>query len=1299
MSMRWKHMRGDHSFSRARDRSRPSLETLERKELLSVSIHDFPLSGIPSGGSATMLPDKITSGPDGNLWFSTEDGRIGRISVGGVVTQFKAPMPGPIVGISAGPDGNVWFVEEANNKIGRIQPSGTITEFLISSDGKQRFPLDITSGPDGNLWFTESTGAIGRMTPSGSVTEYHLPTASALPYDITAGPDGNLWFTEDGAGAIGRISTSGAITEFSIPGLGASSSARVVSITSGLDGSLWFGVEGGNLVGRITPSGQIQEFPISSQEGATFWVDGASPGPDGNVWFTSLTTSQIFSVSSSGSVATYQTPTADPTGITWGSDNNLWVAETGGAIARVQGVSTVRTVSPVAVTGAVEDQWLSAKVATIVDTDPFDQASDYSATILWGDTVPFNAASTTPGTITKDGMGLYHVEGSTRYFSSGTENILVKIHNSRTGQDFNVSTTATVADAPLSSTGSSIGAFRGEALQSQILGRFVDTGVGGYLNTYKYYPPYAIAINWGDGSAQDVGQTSDTTNFGYSTQNWLDVMGNHVYVQDGSYTVHVTVSQGAESTSFTSAVNVIDPPISASITPVTALEGNSGNWEVASFFISAPNTTAADFSAHITWGDESSNGPDTQGTILSVGGAEFLVMRDRGFDTPSTIPFSVTVTYRGGGSFTVSGLAHIADQPLSGQANDFAGLSGLTLSPTLATFTDPALNANVADYTSSVDWGDGTSSTGLAVHQGASGAFTVGGSHMYATAGTYQVSVTINDIVGGTQSPPPPSSSLVVKSTATIAPDYTHVSGNTVTANEGDNKAWVLATFTPDPTIAISALSAEINWGNGLVESGTVRSIGGGQFVVSETHALNNPGTYQPVVTITSSLGLSTSATANVSVNDPPLQATGLSVAATQTINATAPVAWFTDPDPNAQASQYQTSIDWGDGNTSAGSVVRLSNGAFVVFGTHSYSDGGSESLTVSITDAKASVGTSPPANTVNVHGTAKVALEPISITATPGPIMGTQGVSLGSPTLATFTQPGNGFSAGDYLGLIDWGDHSGSVGTVVATPSGFAVQGDHAYINPGTYSVKVVVQGDTQTVFTNVSVVVNAVPVPLTGGLDPASDTGASNTDGITRDSTPRFLGATAANSPVEVIVVRVGATSPTYVGHTQSNLNGSWSVTTSPLPDGTYAAIALVQNATGYVRNQISLVRSGLVIDTAQPSVSVVSFSPNSGQVVVALPGDPAGLDPSSTLNSSSFVLRPRSGRGKTYANPTLSVSRTPGGPMTLVATFNGGRRLNSGKYSLMLSSGALRDLAGNSSIGANLLLSSSTTKSQRS
>src|SRR5207247_480477 len=109
-----------------------------------------------------------------------------------------------------GPDGNLWFTENIG-KVGRLIPSSggaaTINDFSVPAGNSQ--PAEITTGPDGNLWFTESSGnQIGRIILSGlatpTINEFTVPTNNSSPAGITAGSDGNLWFTEYNGSKIGR---------------------------------------------------------------------------------------------------------------------------------------------------------------------------------------------------------------------------------------------------------------------------------------------------------------------------------------------------------------------------------------------------------------------------------------------------------------------------------------------------------------------------------------------------------------------------------------------------------------------------------------------------------------------------------------------------------------------------------------------------------------------------------------------------------------------------------------------------------------------------------------------------------------------------------------------------------------------------------------------------------------------------------------------------------------------------------------------------------------------------------------
>ena len=174
----------------------------------TVTIFPVPSNRILNGIPIQTMPNDITSGPDGNLWFTEFQGEhIGRITPRGDITQFPLPNPyTPAYAITSGADGNLWFTDgQLQNNIGRITPQGKVTEFPIQA--YLSLNNGISRGPDGNLWFTTTSDFIEKITPQGLVTPYSFPTFNEgknEPIDITLGPDGNLWITEK-IGKIGRI--------------------------------------------------------------------------------------------------------------------------------------------------------------------------------------------------------------------------------------------------------------------------------------------------------------------------------------------------------------------------------------------------------------------------------------------------------------------------------------------------------------------------------------------------------------------------------------------------------------------------------------------------------------------------------------------------------------------------------------------------------------------------------------------------------------------------------------------------------------------------------------------------------------------------------------------------------------------------------------------------------------------------------------------------------------------------------------------------------------------------------------
>jgi streptogramin lyase len=177
----------------------------------SGAITEYPL---PTGSSGVALPDAVTLGNDGNVWFTDQiNDVVGSITPSGTVTEYPLPANANPEKLTTGSDGNFWITDSNNNIIIKVSPAGTVlASYPVPT--KNAGVYGIAAGSDGNLWFTESNGnKVGRITTGGTITEFATPTGNSDPLNIIAGPNGRMWFTEMGAeagiGKIGYITTDG----------------------------------------------------------------------------------------------------------------------------------------------------------------------------------------------------------------------------------------------------------------------------------------------------------------------------------------------------------------------------------------------------------------------------------------------------------------------------------------------------------------------------------------------------------------------------------------------------------------------------------------------------------------------------------------------------------------------------------------------------------------------------------------------------------------------------------------------------------------------------------------------------------------------------------------------------------------------------------------------------------------------------------------------------------------------------------------------------------------------------------
>jgi hypothetical protein len=204
-----------------------------------------------------------------------------------------------------------------------------------------------------------------------------------------------------------------------------------------------------------------------------------------------------------------------------------------------------------------------------------------------------------------------------------------------------------------------------------------------------------------------------------------------------------------------------------------------------------------------------------------------------------------------------------ADFPLTPIPRVVSAVEGIPLTgATVGSFTDADPSATVGLYTAGIDWGDGTPATIGTVVAQAGGGFSVLGSHTYARASTFPITigvldapntyfvqfdgtlVTVTDLGGST----------TIHSTAVVASAPLTGQGVPVSGVEGVPLTAPVATFTSTNSEATAAsYIAAIDWGDGMTPSAGTITLSGGVFTVTGSHLYENHGTYPVTVFVGSS--------------------------------------------------------------------------------------------------------------------------------------------------------------------------------------------------------------------------------------------------------------------------------------------------------------------------------------------------------------------------------------------------------------------------------------------------------------
>ncbi len=751
----------------------------------------------------------------------------------------------------------------------------------------------------------------------------------------------------------------------------------------------------------------------------------------------------------------------------------------------------------------------------------------------------------------------------------------------------------------------------------------------------------------------------------------------------------VTISNYTGFGAITSVVP--DANLRITATPVVTVEGSLSGGVVATFTHPNATTPASGYTATIDWGDGSL--PST-GVVAAIpvdpanpnAPQQFSVTATHIYPEENSTPLAITVTVVdnvASVSNQATTTATVVDAPLTTTLSTFFPTEGRLFTGQVATFTDADIFGTVSDYTATITWGDGQVSAGrIAVaagnQPGMAPTFNVFGTNLYAEEGIYPVSVTVTDSGGAAPATNPLTNNTVVVPDSALVPVNVNV---LVSGVEGVAFTGPVGSFLDiDLGSAVSDYTATITY-NGKTYSGIVKAdpTAANRYIVTPSTPLvfEEEGAQAISVIVQDAGGAVTPFTVTANVSDAPLSQIGVvAISGTRGSTFEGVVGSFRDADPRGIASDYTATIAWGDGLVTTGSVQDTGFGFFNVLGSHSFATEGNLPVSILVSDAGGASAT--------LQGSATVPDAPLALTGVPFTI--TQNSAF-SGTVASLLDGDSNATAADYTVLIAWGDGSVTNGVVQASTTGpgrFNISGGHTYAFPGNYTVAVTVRDvGSATAATSFAATVNASPLyALTGSLAASSDSGVSQSDGITNVNLPTFVGTAGPNVHVQIVGQRFGSPTGSLFGQGDTDATGRWTITVfSALPDGAYSLVASATDGNGNLSSVPTRLQGGapVYIVTAAPVVTNALYNSRTNQVLLNIQTTGTPLNLAALTNPANYTFT-RTDATRTSPLPIQAIGLTGNGAnVGVVIRLNVGRGHPKGVL-MSVNSAALSDLAGN-------------------
>jgi hypothetical protein len=260
-------------------------------------------------------------------------------------------------------------------------------------------------------------------------------------------------------------------------------------------------------------------------------------------------------------------------------------------------------------------------------------------------------------------------------------------------------------------------------------------------------PLQGAAVDFGVTAGPDAGRTG-TGVTGADGRAAFSYPGN----ASGIDTVQASITNPAGVIPSNTVQVIWDRPIAAQGgQSFTGIEPAAVQGTVATFTDPDPGAQPADYTAAVGWGDGS---PASAGTISGPPGGPFTITGSHTYSDEGSYTITVTITDTDNpantATVTDTDTATITDASLTASGISPAPISGQSYGGPVATFTDAnAATSSTADFTATIDWGDGSPATAGTV-TGSGGSYTVAGDHTYTGTGYFTITVHITDDGGST---------------------------------------------------------------------------------------------------------------------------------------------------------------------------------------------------------------------------------------------------------------------------------------------------------------------------------------------------------------------------------------------------------------------------------------------------------------------------------------------------------------------------------------------------------------------